>query len=50
MIFETVFGHFGTVLRFGFDLETGVFRFCGVFWYHSNLMIMLHVALIMRVT
>ena len=25
------------MLRFGFDLETDVFEFCGVFWYHSNL-------------
>ena len=25
------------MLRFGFDLETDVFGFCGVFWYHSNL-------------
>ena len=22
---------------FGFDLETDVFGFCGVFWYHSNM-------------
>ena len=25
------------MLRFGFDLGTDVFGFCGVFWYHSNL-------------
>ena len=24
------------MLRFGFDPETDVFGFCGVFWYHSN--------------
>ena len=24
------------MLRFGFDPETDVFEFCGVFWYHSN--------------
>ena len=24
------------MLRFGFDPETNVFGFCGVFWYHSN--------------
>ena len=24
------------MLRFGFDLETDVFGFCGVFWYHIN--------------
>ena len=35
-IFETIFGHFGTGLRCGFDSETDVFGFCGVFWYHSN--------------
>ena len=35
-IFGTVFRQSGTRLRFGFDLETDVFRFCGVFWYHSN--------------
>ena len=35
-IFGTIFGQFGTGLRFGFDLETDVFGFCGVFWYHSN--------------
>ena len=35
-IFETIFRKSGTGLRFGFDLETDVFKFCGVFWYHSN--------------
>ena len=35
-IFGTIFGQFGIVLRFGFDPETDVFGFCGVFWYHSN--------------
>ena len=24
------------MLRFGFDPGTDVFKFCGVFWYHSN--------------
>ena len=24
------------MLRYGFDLETDIFGFCGVFWYHSN--------------
>ena len=24
------------MLRFGFDPETDVFEFCGVFWYHNN--------------
>ena len=24
------------MLRFGFDPGTDVFRFCGMFWYHSN--------------
>ena len=37
MIFGTVFGQSRTVLRFGFDPGTDVFGFCGVFWYHSNL-------------
>ena len=37
MIFGIVFGQFGTGLRFSFDPETDVFGFCGVFWYHSNL-------------
>ena len=36
-IFETIFEQFWTVLRFGFDLGTDVFGFCGVFWYHNNL-------------
>ena len=36
MNFETIFGHFRTGLRFGFDLRTDVFGFYGVFWYHSN--------------
>ena len=36
MIFGTVFGQSGTGLRFGFDPETVVFGFCGMFWYHSN--------------
>ena len=35
-IFGTVFGQFGTRLRFGFDPESDVFGFCGVFWHHSN--------------
>ena len=35
-IFGTVFGQSGTGLRFGFDHGTDAFRFCGVFWYHSN--------------
>ena len=26
------------MLRFGFDPGTDVFRFFGVFWYHSNLL------------
>ena len=34
--FGTVFGQFETGLRFGFDYETNVFEFYGVFWYHSN--------------
>ena len=29
-IFKTVFGQSGTWLRFGFDPETDVFRFCVV--------------------
>ena len=37
MIFGTIFGQSQTVLRFGFNPGTDVFRFCGVFWYHSNL-------------
>ena len=36
-IFGTVFRQSGTVLRFGFDPGTDVFGFCGVFWYHGNL-------------
>ena len=35
-IFGTIFKQFGTGLRFGFDPETDVFGFCGVFWYHGN--------------
>ena len=38
MVFRTIFGQFGTGLRFGFDPETDVFGFCGVFWYHNNSM------------
>ena len=37
-IFGTIFGQSGTGLMFGFDQGTNVFRFCGVFWYHSNSM------------
>ena len=37
-IFGTIFVKSRTVLRFGFDLETNVFWFYGVFWYHSNSM------------
>ena len=36
MIFGTVFGQSKTGLRFGFDPRIDIFRFCGVFWYHSN--------------
>ena len=36
MIFGTVFGQSGTVLRFDFDPRTDVFRFYGVFWYPNN--------------
>ena len=25
-----------TEFRFGFNLGTDVFGFCGVFWYHNN--------------
>ena len=25
------------MLRFGFDPGTNVFEFCGMFWYHNNL-------------
>ena len=35
-IFGTVFGQSGTVLRFGFDPKTDVFRFCGVFGCPNN--------------
>ena len=35
-IFGTIFGQSGTGLRFGFDLGTDVFGFCGVFWYPNN--------------
>ena len=35
-IFGTIFGQSWTMLKFGFDPETDVFRFCGVFLYHSN--------------
>ena len=34
--FGTVFGQSETGLRFGFDHETNVFEFYGVFLYHSN--------------
>ena len=37
-IFRTIFRQFRIVLRFGFDPGTDVFGFCGVFWYHINLM------------
>ena len=37
-IFRTIFGQSRTVLRFGFNPETNVFGFCGVFWYHSSSM------------
>ena len=36
MIFKTIFGQSWTMLRFGFDPETGVFEFCDVFWYPNN--------------
>ena len=36
MIFGTFFGQSGTGLRFGFNPETDVFRFCCVFWYPNN--------------
>ena len=32
----TVFGQFRIEFEFGFDPETNVFEFCGVFWYHNN--------------
>ena len=35
-IFGNCSGQSQTRLRFGFDPETDVFGFCGVFWYHSN--------------
>ena len=35
-IFGTSSGQSRTLLRFGFDLETNVFEFCFVFWYHNN--------------
>ena len=35
-IFGTIFGQSWTVLKFGFDPETDVFMFFGVFLYHSN--------------
>ena len=34
-IFGIIFRQSGTVLRFGFALETDVFGFYGVFWYHN---------------
>ena len=34
---DMIFGQSLTELRFGFDPETDVFEFCGVFWYHNNL-------------
>ena len=36
MIFGTVFWQSETMLRFGFDPGTDVFRFCCVFWYLNN--------------
>ena len=33
---DRIFGTSWTVLRFGFDPETDVFGFCGVFWYPNN--------------
>ena len=35
-IFETIFGQSWPVLRYGFDPETDVFGFYGVFWYPNN--------------
>ena len=35
--FQNCFRAVPTGLRFGFDPRTDVFGFCGVFWYHSNL-------------
>ena len=37
MILGTIFGQSRTVMRFGFDPGIDVFGFCGVFWYHNNL-------------
>ena len=37
-IFKTVFRQSRTEFGFRFNLRTDVFRFCGVFWYHSNSM------------
>ena len=37
-ICRTVFRQSQTVLMFGFDLGTGVFEFCCVFWYHNYLL------------
>ena len=34
--FKTVFGQFRTKFGFGFDLDTDVFGFYDVFWYHNN--------------
>ena len=34
--FRIVFRQSQTMLRFGFDPETDVFRFYGVFLYHNN--------------
>ena len=36
MIFRTIFDQSRTVLRFGFDPETDVFGFCGVFWWDQE--------------
>ena len=35
-IFRTVFAQSGIWFEFGFDPETDVFGFCGVFWYLNN--------------
>ena len=35
-IFGTIFRQSCTVFSFGFDPETNVFGFCGVFWYPNN--------------
>ena len=37
-IFGTIFEQTRTEFGFGFDPGTDGFGFCGVFWYHSNLM------------